>query len=139
AEANGNKAAYWRLQHSWREADRIVALGPSPSWIEDEPREAFRTTQWWKPIAIAASVMLMVGTASGIFLLDSAPPQQVPQVASSTPVVAAKFFTPVGGRRVIPLEDGSKMELNTASVVRASITAESRQVWLDQGEAYFEI
>ncbi len=26
-ESDGNKAAYWRLKHSWREADRIGALG----------------------------------------------------------------------------------------------------------------
>ena len=47
-ESDGNKAAYWRLKHSWREADRIGALGrgrgadgaraelPSPSIGEDE-------------------------------------------------------------------------------------------------------
>src|SRR5690606_26395725 len=27
AESDMNKAAYWRLDHSWREADRIGALG----------------------------------------------------------------------------------------------------------------
>src|SRR3546814_1786430 len=27
AESDGNRAAYWRLKHSWNEADRIGSLG----------------------------------------------------------------------------------------------------------------
>src|SRR5258708_195220 len=49
------------------------------------------------------------------------------------------FSTPVGGHRMIPLVDGSKIELNTASAVRAAVNDKHREVWLDRGEAYFEI
>lgn len=138
AEADGNRAAYWRMKYSWREADRIGALGRSTGLADDEVGDASATSRWWKPMAIAASLTLMVG-ASGIYLLSAPPSPQTTQVADAAPAAAAKFDTPIGGRRVIPLEDGSKLELNTASAVRTSITAESREVWLDKGEAYFEV
>ena len=139
AEADGNKAAYWRMKHSWREADRIGALGRSTSSIDREAEVSPETSRWWKPMAIAASLMLMVGAASGIYLLNAPDKPQTSQFAEAVPASALKFDTPIGGRRVIPLEDGSKVELNTASVVRTSITEASREVWLDKGEAYFEI
>ena len=30
AESNSHKAAFWRLEHGWREADRIGSLGQAP-------------------------------------------------------------------------------------------------------------
>lgn len=139
AESDGNKAAYWRLKHSWREADRIGALGPFPQWAKAEPDVEPAPARRWRPTAIAASLLLMIGAASGVFLSD-APRQQHPgEMAASVPRAVATFATPVGGRRVIPLEDGSRVELNTASSVRTSITGESRRVWLDKGEAYFDV
>jgi transmembrane sensor len=80
----------------------------------------------------------MVGAAS-LFVLNAPQPQQVAEVVASAPPATARFATAVGGHRVIPHKDGSKVELNTASVVRTSITRESRHVWLDKGEAYFEV
>lgn len=136
AEADGNKAAYWRLKHSWREADRLGSLGPAVGWAETELPEVSPRSRWRMPAAIAASLMLVVGAASGIFLLKAPQPGRIADAAA---LAAKKFDTPVGGHRVIPLEDGSKVELNTASVVRAAITADSRQVWLDKGEAFFEV
>ena len=41
AQSDGHKAAYWRLKHSWREADRIAALGGGRS--EPAPRIALMT------------------------------------------------------------------------------------------------
>src|ERR1044072_5175474 len=73
AEADGNKAAYWRLKHSWREADRIGALGPSFTWVEDGLGDQPAPAVAWKHIGIAASLILMIGAVFGIFLLN--PPQ----------------------------------------------------------------
>jgi transmembrane sensor len=64
------------------------------------------------------------------------------EFSRTSPVPAAApahFSTPIGGRRTIPLIDGSKVELNTATVVRAAVNDKHRDVWLDQGEAYFEV
>ncbi|MDH7974479.1 FecR domain-containing protein [Sphingomonas sp. AR_OL41] len=124
-ESMAHKAAYWRLEHGWREADRIGALGPATL---DEEAPPSRTARWW-PLAAAASLVGVLALGA----VELARPRPVPVVADQ------HFVTPVGGRRVVPLIDGSKVELNTATTMRTAVTAEHREVWLDQGEAYFEI
>jgi transmembrane sensor len=49
------------------------------------------------------------------------------------------FATPIGGRETISFADGSKVELNTNTVLRTRMTTDQRIVWLDKGEAYFEV
>lgn len=137
AESDGNKAAYWRLKHSWREADRIVALGRGAEghgaeWNDEmvEPRAHYTGVRWWVSASVAASLVFAV--ALGWTAWQPLP--NSPQVAQ-----AQYFETPVGGRKIVSLSDGSKVELNTASRVRAAVTEERREFWLDQGEAYFEV
>lgn len=125
-ESMAHKAAYWRLEHGWREADRIGALGrdtliDSSIYIAPMRRRG----------ALAAAAVLVALVVTSIFVFG---PKRADPVT-----VAARFATPVGGREVVPLVDGSNVELNTASVVRASITDRDREVWLDRGEAYFEV
>lgn len=119
-----HKAAYWRLVHGWQQADRIASLGAEPA--ENLPRS--RAIPNWLPFAAAASI-------AGAFVLGNIELNRLPIAA----VVPAHFSTPVGGRRTIPLVDGSKVELNTATVVRTAVTETRREVWLDQGEAYFQV
>jgi transmembrane sensor len=135
AESDGNRAAYLRLKHSWKEADRIGALGASLDRFA-EIREQ-RTASWSKRLAIAASLLLMVGVGSGVYFRGGS--NLSSEITAIAPASAPKFDTPVGGRQVVALIDGSKVELNTASLVRTSITEASRDVWLEKGEAYFEV
>lgn len=121
-----HQAAFWRLEHGWREADRIRSLGSIPFNVSPL-RE--RLTRWWKPIAIAASLVALVTSASILWMQQSA----------SERLAASAFETAVGGRRVVSFPDGSRIELNTATRVRAAVTAQRREVWLDRGEAYFDV
>jgi transmembrane sensor len=50
-----------------------------------------------------------------------------------------RFMTQVGGRRFVPLPDGSEVELNTQTVIRTAVGKVRRQVWLDSGEAFFAV
>jgi transmembrane sensor len=125
AEADGNRAAYWRLKHSWREADRIGALGPAVVEVVESMAPAPRRR--WVPGAIAASLAIMIG---GGYMVARDPAPAVRTIA---------YETPVGGRRLIGLADGSRVQLNTASTVRTAVTDRAREVWLDKGEAYFEV
>lgn len=139
-EADGNKAAYWRLKHSWREADRIRALGPGTTG-DVEPGSAYRTRRWWIPASAAASIAAVV--ALGVYVAQPVPSPR-PHLAHrdgvpAETVAAARFATPVGGRKAIDLADGSKVELNTASQLRTAVDDDRREVWLDKGEAYFEV
>lgn len=129
-ESDGHRTAYLRLCHGWREADRVSALGAGHvGGPRQTPRRA--VPRWSIPIGIAAAVMLMiVGTAT-----------YRPEIFQSVlrREVAQSHQTPIGVRRTIDLSDGSKVELNTASKVRASLGPEKREVWLDEGEAFFEV
>lgn len=126
-ESMAHKAAFWRAEHGWREADRIRSLGGSGP-AERRPDHA-SPTRWLWPMLAAASVVGAVGIGS----IALVPPRSVP------PQHVARFDTPVGGKRIVPLSDGSKVELNTATVLRTAVNERRRDVWLDSGEAYFEI
>ena len=121
AEAMAHKAAFWRAQYGWREADRIASLGTR---IHDDARTGRSAGRWW-PVLVAASLIAAVGFGS--FEL------------SPIKVREARYHTQIGGHRIIPLADGSKVELNTATVVRTVVTEQAREVWLDSGEAFFEV
>ncbi|HJP68110.1 MAG TPA: FecR domain-containing protein [Sphingomicrobium sp.] len=120
AESIAHKAAFWRLRHGWREADRIVALGPASAGV----RHRAPIWQW----AIAASLLLTTGVG---WLSWSR--------SSDDKVAVAGFVTPVGGHRIVKLADHSVIELNTATAVRVAITSHHREVWLERGEAYFQV
>jgi transmembrane sensor len=49
------------------------------------------------------------------------------------------YATAIGGHEIVPLPDGSRIELNTDTRVRTSLTADTRSVWLERGEAYFDV
>jgi transmembrane sensor len=138
-ETDSNKAAYWRLELGWEEADRIGALGrsgPEGSSTVDPigERASFGKTmhRWWLPASIAASLALMAG--GGQYLASERSANRDAQVAKT-----ATFTTPIGGRRTVGFSDGSRVQLNTASRVRTAISTTSRQVWLDEGEAFFSV
>jgi len=126
AESDGNKAAYWRLKHSWREADRISALGHGRADPGQESRPARR--RWWVWASVAASIVIAIG---GVY-------EQWPQMESPSQQIAG-YQTAVGGLKDVTLSDGSHIQLNTASRVRTSLTAHRREAWLESGEAFFEV
>lgn len=123
-QSMANRAAWLRAEHGWAEADRVRSLG---GYHAEQPSR-FRSS-WW-PSAIAATLVLALGIG-GYSLL--------PGNSSEPEIQQARFDTPVGGRKIVSLADGSKIELNTRSVVRAVVDNQRRDVWLDAGEAYFEI
>jgi transmembrane sensor len=128
AASEGNKAAYWRLKLGWEEADRIGALGHDQASASFSRHRIVR--RWWVPSSIAASLALIVGAQ---VLTEKSEP------ARQEPVVSRAFATAVGARKSIGLPDGSRVQLNTGSKVRAAVTARAREIWLDQGEAFFEV
>lgn len=130
-ESMAHKAAFWRADHLWQQADRIKSLGIDAHSDFEEPE----TNRRWWPAAIAASLVAVIGIG-GISL---GPKFFEPPAAQTQLAQQARFDTPIGGRRVVPLLDGSKVELNTQTVLRTAINQTKREVWLDSGEAFFEV
>jgi transmembrane sensor len=115
-----NKIAYWRLEHGWRKADRLAALQPPSSARAHGPRRLWRVSAVAVPLA--ACLILCVLTVSSV------------DVARHK-----TYVTEIGVREIVPLADGTKIELNTATTLRAAVNGQLREVWLDQGEVYFEV
>jgi len=113
-----HKAAYWRLEHGWRKADRLAAR---PA---EMPKSRRPLARFWQPGVLAASLLAAVAV-TGWFVVDGAPRRT--------------YTTEVGGHETVPLPDGTRLELNTDTRLRSEVTDTSRQVWLERGEAYFEV
>ena len=133
AASEGNKAAYWRLEYGWDEADRVGSLGPGQVGraVEAGLRAKAR---WWQPVAIAASIALLLLLQPFVRYWPLPPHHAAP-----TRIAAISYATPLGGKRVVGLADGSRIQLNTQSKVRTEISNARREVWLDRGEAFFEV
>jgi transmembrane sensor len=129
-QSYSHKAAFWRLKHGWQKADRLGALGTGRTVAP--PRRP--PPERWLRTAIAASIALLIALLPAYFIATNGSRGEPTEPASEQ-----QFSTPLGARRTLALADGSKVELNTATLVRARVDGARREFWLDRGEAYFEI
>ena len=118
AEAPANRLAYWRLKAGWNRMDRLAALQSVQP--KSEARAPFRG---YLKIAAALIVTAMLAGAGYLFI-------QPRETA---------YATAVGARKTIELTDGSRIELNTDSLVTITATAKARTVHLERGEAFFQV
>ena len=120
-EAPAHRIAYWRLDGVWSETGRLAALRSPPlQSVVEAKRSGF--SRLFAMTAVIAAVAVF-SAAAGSRFLD-------PRVTTYT--------TGVGGHKTVALKDGSLIELNTATILRVA-DGGTRRVWLDQGEAYFQV
>lgn len=125
-ESMAHKAAYWRAEHGWKEADRLRSLGRASN---DQGTPTTRRYGNWQSAAAMVGVVLL---ATMVMVAGTITRRaDVPEIS--------QYATATGGHRVISLTDGSKVELNTQTSVRTQVTASRREIWLDTGEAFFEV
>ncbi len=118
-QSTANLLNYLRLEAAWKQTDRLAALRGSM-------RTEARPARWPFLTQIAASLVLVaVAGAMGMNYVQR-PQQKI-------------FSTPVGGHERVVLADGSFIELNTDTVLRLTGDGSSRIVYLDRGEAFFQI
>lgn len=120
--STAHMVTYLRLHDAWNRADRLAALRAPMRETPAVPDIQERGGQ--PALKIAAVCVLAAGVAAAM-THQSAPRD-------------ATYSTPVGGREVIALSDGSQVELNTNTTLRIRI-GDRRTVTLDKGEAYFQI
>lgn len=122
AESPSHMVAYLRLSAAWGRTNRLAAL-------RSVSREAVADVKAKRRVAAtgitAALVSAVILAGAAIFFL---------QIAGEK-----TYATALGGRQTIRLADGSRVELNTGTVLRVVESVKERTVWLDKGEAYFEI
>jgi len=116
-------AAFWRLEEAWKQASRLAALKEmSPARAMAAPRRRFLPVLG--RMVAATIIVAAVGFASRIYFSQ-------PQ--------GDLYTTPVGGREILTLADGSQIELNTDTSLRIDFASHRRAVTLLRGEAYFQI
>lgn len=115
-----NRIAYLRLDAAWERANRLAALQPDDSGLEE------KRSRWPLMMLKVAAVLGVVAAlgAAGYYTMQ-------PRVKT--------YATAVGGHELISFADGTRIELNTDTVLRARMTTSERVVWLDRGEAYFQV
>ncbi len=123
AESSANLIAYWRVHDAWKRAERLVAVHPVVTPLPVAPA---RRKIWPLLTSIAASAIAVAALGLGGRSLLSQPQDRT-------------FATPVGGREIVSFADGSRIELNTSTVLRTRMTTQNRTVWLERGEAYFQV
>jgi transmembrane sensor len=117
--ATEHRVVFLQLQSAWRRADRLGALRQQPS-----PAFRLRPKLPLAAAAIAAVLVICLGFGLGYRA------QNIP---------AQRFETAVGAQRSLNLADGTHVELNTDTVIHASMASGTRTVMLDRGQAYFEV
>lgn len=115
--SSAHRVAFLRLAQAWQHIDRLAAL-------PDRPVQPLG--HWLAGWRLAAGVMLCLGLATTVALLH-----QADDVATHS--------AERGTRRDVELQDGSRLTLNTDTQLRATVDAKQRRVWLDRGEAFFDI
>lgn len=121
AQSRAHKAAYWRLEAAWEEAKRLRVLRTPLS-----RREIVSAKRPYTSVKIAAAAAFAAIVGAVTFLQWHAPEMHT-------------YATGIGGRQILNLSDGSKIELNTNTTLRIAGEGGQRQVWLDRGEAFFQI
>jgi transmembrane sensor len=122
AQSPAHTVAYWRLKAAWGRTHRLAALGDVTA---DQPaRETQRIMPMMMKLAAGLAVAAVIGVGAAGYMLR--PHDRT-------------YSTPVGGHELVSFADGSSIELNTNTVLRARMTTDQRIVWLDRGEAYFQI
>jgi transmembrane sensor len=121
-EAEENCAAFWRLEAAWNQAQRLAALHT----VSDMRGSAQRSNFWSIFIRSVATIAFFVALGIGTkYVLPLSRGEQ--------------YTTPVGGREVLTLADGSQVELNTDTAIRVDLQSAKRTVTLIRGEAFFQV
>ncbi|MET3371865.1 transmembrane sensor [Variovorax boronicumulans] len=136
AASIAHRVAWLRLSSAWERGDRLGALRtpavpiplptPAPAPAPQAARPAPRLSRFSLQ-RIAAGVLV---AAAGTAWLGWQYTQEER---------GQHYATAVGARQSVALSDGSKLTLNTATQVRTAVNDSGRKVWLDAGEAYFDI
>lgn len=120
-----NAAAFGRVEAGWRATGALVGHPEVQAAAREVlARRPLRKRRSWEQLWLPAGV---VG-ALGLMIL-----------AWAMRDVAPLYQTEVGEQRLLALDDGSRVRLNTDSAVRVVFWGDTRRVFLRRGEAFFEV
>ena len=122
-ESVAHQVAYWRIQAGFEATKRLAALR-TPMRTQGTASASRKRRPLTLSMAAALVTVSLVSVGASFMFF---PKQKT-------------YITPIGGQEIIRLADGSQIELNTNTKLRTENSFfGGRRVWLDRGEAYFDI
>jgi transmembrane sensor len=115
-----HRVAFLRLEAGQERIEKLVVLRPAKRTAAQAKHRGL--TNFFR--AVAAVALCAALGAGGFYYVT--PRQQT-------------YSTAVGGQKILKLADGSRIELNTNTTLRMLTGADRREIWLDRGEAYFQV
>jgi transmembrane sensor len=125
-EDASHRVAYLRLKGAWAKSGRLAALRGSLRL-----RDRWVQSSYLRYSLAAASLLVLAGTAVALTRLY--------ELARNTPTQEVVYATQAGERPTIHLVDGTQIQLDANSRLRATVSTAGRTVTLEKGEAYFEV
>lgn len=126
ARGPAHRIAFERCTDTWQEVAGISLADAYAAAAQDASASAGRRP--WQPgragWALAATVVIMVSLGGMLWQ-----PWRD----------RGAYHTGVGEQRVVVLDDGTRMSLNTDTRVRVALDASNRNVGIERGEALFEV
>ncbi len=123
SQSTAHMIAWLRARDAWQRANRLAALRGTFG----QPRNAAATRSGASRLRMVAGVAIAAFLVALWFVLPGT------QSASQT------YSTVIGGHKTLALNDGTRIELNTNTQLRTRFDEHHRTVWIDRGEAYFEV
>lgn len=115
-----HREAMQRLSTLWGEMNVLTELAVPPL-----AATRARAPAWAWPLSLAASLLLILAS----LLLFSGTDGPAPVL----------YATVIGEQREVSLPDGTQIQLNTSTQVRVAYTGRVRELYLLDGEAYFDV
>jgi len=121
-ESPAHLIAYWRVEAAWERSLRLRAVRlPTPGRMI---ARRHKSETWLKRLGIPLGLLAVAGLAAVGYLAK--PSERV-------------ITTGLGERKIVSLGDGSRIELNTDTVLKVDVSPDRRLASIQKGEAYFQI
>lgn len=131
AQSPKHRVSYWRVEAGWDQVQLLSAVRPprdlrGSAGIGEIAKDRLRDWSFWfKRVGAVAAVLAIAFMGSVSFLGGQ----------------SVTYSTPVGGRQTVTLADGSRIELNTNTIIRvgSNVMDHRQAVELVRGEAFFQV
>ena len=131
-----NRVTFLRIKEAWRRASRMRSARPLDGNVDPDllknsdlasgPGNTNSGSRWPFRVAAGAALTLIAYLAFAAWI-------------TLGPSGWIKYTTSIGGYEHITLADGSGIQLNTDSEIRARLTPQRREIELIRGEALLEV
>lgn len=120
SEDTHNRVAYLRLKRTWIGAGQLSEPRNFSAGVRSRAARVWRNMAGW-----AVAAMLLVTMTGAAWYLTR------PSITT--------IATGVGQRLNVSLEEGTRIELNTNTVLRSRLSGSARIITMDRGQAFFDV